>query len=102
MKSPDLLEPSAASRMEADREPATTIDTSKMSPAQRDALELTEAARTSASYRSFAGDLFMGRLALDRIYPFPLQQPADGEAGRQFLDELNRILKHEVDPDQID
>jgi alkylation response protein AidB-like acyl-CoA dehydrogenase len=73
-----------------------------MSQAQREALELTEAARTVTSYRSFAGDMFMGRFALDHVYPFPLQPTADAEAGESFLTELNRILKYEVDADQID
>jgi alkylation response protein AidB-like acyl-CoA dehydrogenase len=121
MKNSDLLEPHtppAASDRSAsgathaayrstpektpEREPASVIDTSKMSQAQREALELTEAARTVTGYRSFAGDLFMGRLSLDHVYPFPLQSAGDVEAGRPLLEELNRILKHEVDPDQID
>ena len=41
----------------------STIDTSKMSAGQREALELTEAARSSDADRSFAGALFMGRCA---------------------------------------
>ncbi|HEY0945569.1 MAG TPA: acyl-CoA dehydrogenase family protein [Opitutaceae bacterium] len=84
------------------QEPASVIDTSKMSQAQRDALELTEAARGASGYRSFAGDLFMGRCSLEHVYPFPEQPPADREAGRPFLDELAHILKHEVDADRID
>ncbi len=80
----------------------STIDTSQMSAGQRDALELTEAARSSAAQRSFAGDLFMGRLALDRVYPFPVQSAEDTAAGRPFLDELARILQHETDADRID
>lgn len=83
-------------------EPASVIDTSKMNHEQREALELTEAARAAGSYRSFAGDLFMGRLSLGHVYPFPMQPPLDIEAGRPFLTELARVLKHEVDPDQID
>src|SRR5262245_4397128 len=104
MNSPDLLEPPTAKApaAPAEREPETVIDTSKMSQAQREALELTEAARTVTNYRSFAGDLFMGRCALDQVYPFPLQAALDVEAGRPFLNELNRILKFEVDADQID
>jgi alkylation response protein AidB-like acyl-CoA dehydrogenase len=73
-----------------------------MSQAQRDALELTEAARSATAYRSFAGDLFMGRFGLDQVHPFPLQSTADREAGEPFLCELGHVLKHEVDPDQID
>ena len=83
-------------------EPESVIDTSKMNRAQRDALELTEAARSAGSWRSFAGALFMGRLSFDQVYPFPLQPPADVEAGQPFLAELANVLKNEVDPDQID
>lgn len=85
----------------AEPEPATVIDTSKMNREQREALELTEAAR-QAGTRSFAGDLFMGRLSLTRLHPFPLQSVEDAEAGQPFLCELARVLRHEVDPDRID
>lgn len=78
------------------------IDTSQMPRAQREALELTEAARGADDYRSFAGDLFMGRADWSRVHPFPLQSAADVEAGRPFLDELRHILRHEVDSDRID
>lgn len=98
MKTPEVLDPPATAKAETE----TTIDTSKMNRGQREALELTEAARGAATQRSFAGDLFMGRLALERVYPFPEQSAADIEAGRPFLDELARILKHEVDADRID
>jgi hypothetical protein len=110
MKHPELLDPpatnppapSSAREHDREREPATVIDTSKMSAAQREALELTEAARGASGYRSFAGDLFMGRFSLAHVYPFPLQPALDVDAGKSFLAELNRVLKHEVDPDQID
>jgi alkylation response protein AidB-like acyl-CoA dehydrogenase len=105
MKTPVLEPPTKtstpAAKPEVDREPESVIDTSKMSREQREALELTEAARATTS-RSFAGDLFMGRFALDQVYPFPMQPAADIEAGRPFLKELNSILKNEVDSDQID
>lgn len=111
MKTPDLLEPPVPSDPPAaspgpvpppEREPETAIDTSKMSREQREALELTEAARTVTSHRSFAGDLFMGRVRLDQVYPFPLQAAADVAAGASFLKELAAVLKNEVDPDRID
>ena len=80
----------------------STIDTSKMTQGQREALEMTESARTESGYRSFAGDLFMGRFSLEHIYPFPLQPAVDVEAGQPFLNELAYILKHEVNADEID
>jgi len=88
--------------MNANEDTPGTIDTSKMSSGQREALELTEAARHESGRWSFAGDLFMGRLALDQVYPFPLQSDADIKAGGAFLAELEYILKHEVDADRID
>ncbi len=106
MKTPNLDAPppaaSSAKESPETRDAESVIDTSKMNKAQREALELTEAARTVSGYRSFAGDLFMGRFALDQIYPFPLQSGADIEAGRPFLAELESILKNEVDSDEID
>lgn len=79
-----------------------TIDTSKMTQGQREALEITEAARAVSGYRSFVGDLFMGRFSLDQLHPFPLQSAADIAAGQPFLDELAKILRDETDPDAID
>ncbi len=98
MKTADAPPPATA----VPHETESVIDTSKMSRGQREALELIEAARAAAGKRSFAGELFMGRLTLDQVYPFPEQSPADAEAGRPFLDELALILRHEVDADRID
>ena len=115
MKSHPVLEPPAAGGdpggpalpgpkgpLPPEHETESVIDTSRMNQAQRAALELTEAARSATQHRSFAGDLFMGRLSLDQVFPFPLQSAADLEAGRAFLQELNQVLKNEVDSDRID
>jgi alkylation response protein AidB-like acyl-CoA dehydrogenase len=84
-------------------EPKPLIDTSKMSPAQREALELTESAREAAqAERSFAGGLFVGRFDLARIHPFPVQSSEDREPGDEFLRRLETFLKERVDPDEID
>jgi hypothetical protein len=83
-------------------ESESVIDTSKMNRGQREALELTEDARNVSGRRSFAGDLFMGRLSLEHVHPFSLQPAADVEAGRAFLAELEQVLKNEVDSDRID
>jgi alkylation response protein AidB-like acyl-CoA dehydrogenase len=82
-------------------EQAPLIDTSKMSAGQRAALELTEAAREGGG-GSFAGGLFMGRFAGDRLLPFPEQSPEDKAAGDAFLQKLERFLREYVDPDEID
>src|SRR5215469_9751367 len=84
-------------------EPKPLIDTSKMSPAQREALELTESAREAAqAERSFAGGLFVGRFGLARIHPFPVQSSEDRDRGDAFLQGLGTFLKEHVDPDEID
>src|SRR5215469_18491246 len=84
-------------------EPKPVIDTSKMSPAQREALELTESAREAAqAERSFAGGLFVGRFGLARIHPFPVQSSEDRDHGDEFLRRLETFLKERVDPDEID
>src|SRR6266571_6345256 len=79
------------------------IDTSKMSAGQRAALELTEAARDDASEKgSFAEGLFMGRLDLGRLLPFPEQSAEDRDQGDAFLQQLEKFLREQVDPDEID
>src|SRR3954470_22205095 len=79
------------------------IDTSKMSAGQRAALEMTEAARETPSERgSLGSELFMGSLALNRIFPFPEQSAEDRAQGDAFLKKLERFLREHVDPDEID
>jgi alkylation response protein AidB-like acyl-CoA dehydrogenase len=79
------------------------LDTSKMLPAQREALEFTESAREAAqAERGFAGGLFMGRFNLARIHPFPVQSAEDCDHGGAFLLRLEAFLKEHVDPDEID
>jgi alkylation response protein AidB-like acyl-CoA dehydrogenase len=74
-----------------------------MSPAQREALELTESAREAAqAEHGFAGGLFMGCFNLARIHPFPTQSVEDRERGAAFLQRLEVFLKERVDPDEID
>jgi alkylation response protein AidB-like acyl-CoA dehydrogenase len=84
-------------------DPKSVIDTSKMAPAQREAVELTESAREAAqAERGFAGGLFMGRFNLDRIHPFPAQSAEDRDRGAAFLQRLEIFLRERVDPDEID
>src|SRR5436190_23566618 len=84
-------------------EEGALIDTSKMSSGQRAALEMTEAARETASERgSFGSELFMGRLSLNRLFPFPEQSVEDRAAGDVFLKKLAPFLREHVDPDEID
>ena len=102
MKTAPVLEPpKKQTHTPVTNEPESVIDTSKMSKGQREALELTEAARESTS-KSFAGDIFMGKFSLNNIYPFPEQTEQDIDAGASFLSKLENLLRSRVDPDAID
>ena len=79
-----------------------SIDTSKMSAGQRAAIELTEAARERTQTSSFVADLFMGRCDRAKLFPFPEQTHEDRDQGDAFLQRLEKILREQVDPDEID
>ena len=93
--------PTAEPRSTPSDEAPELIDTSKMSSGQRAALELTEAARENAA-GSFASRMFMGKLDLSGISPFPDQSAEDRERGNAFLRRLETFLRERVDPDEID
>src|SRR5437016_8989811 len=44
----------------------------------------------------------MGRFGLDVVHPFPSQKPEDRDQGDAFLQRLERFLREQVDPDEID
>jgi alkylation response protein AidB-like acyl-CoA dehydrogenase len=84
-------------------ENASVIDTSKMSTAQRAALEMTEAARdTPTAKSSFCGGLFLGKFDLAALHPYPQQTPEARDQGDAFLARLEKFLREKVDPDEID
>jgi alkylation response protein AidB-like acyl-CoA dehydrogenase len=84
-------------------ENSSVIDTSKMSSAQRAALEMTEAARdTPAAKRSFCGGLFLGHFDPGALHPYPRQSAEDRDQGDAFLHPLENFLRERVDPDEID
>ena len=84
-------------------ENAPVIDTSKMSTAQRAALEMTEAARDApAAKSSFCGGLFLGKFDLTALDPYPMQKSEDLDQGDAFLTRLEKFLHERVDPDEID
>ena len=102
MKTAPVLEPpKKQTHNPVTNEPESVIDTSKMSKGQREALELTEAAR-ERTRKSFAGDIFMGKFSLNNIYPFPEQSEQDIASGASFLSNLENLLRSRVDPDAID
>jgi 3-hydroxyacyl-CoA dehydrogenase/alkylation response protein AidB-like acyl-CoA dehydrogenase/enoyl-CoA hydratase/carnithine racemase len=94
---PPTTKPQAAPSAE---EPRSLIDTSKMSAGQRAALELTEAAREATQKPSFVSGLFMGEFNPPRT--FPVQSAEDRARGDVFLQKLEKLLRENVDPDEID
>ncbi len=86
-------------------EPSPVIDTSRMSGGQREAIELTEAAREPAHEQArggFAAGLFMGRFDTSALSPFPEQTADDRARGDDFVEHLDAVLHDRVDPDEID
>jgi alkylation response protein AidB-like acyl-CoA dehydrogenase len=68
-----------------------------------EAMEVAEASReTEWEKPSFVGDLFLGKLNLDLIHPFPEQPAADKAEADDFLKKLERFLAENVDADKID
>src|SRR5436853_4782905 len=68
-----------------------------------EAMEVAEASReTEWEKPSFVGDLFLGKLNLDLIHPFPEQPAADKAEADAFLPRLERFLAENVDADGID
>jgi alkylation response protein AidB-like acyl-CoA dehydrogenase len=68
-----------------------------------EAMEVAEASReTEWEKPSFVGDLFLGKLNLDLIHPFPEQPAADRSEADEFLSRLERFLSENVDGDKID
>ncbi len=95
MKTKNLSEPT--------HRDTSVIDTSRMTPEERAALELAEEARVQAGPGgSFGGSLFMGTPRFDAIFPFPAQCVEDEDQGDAFLARLGSFLQNEVDPDEID
>jgi alkylation response protein AidB-like acyl-CoA dehydrogenase len=68
-----------------------------------EAMEVAEASReTEWEKPSFVGDLFLGKLNLDLIHPFPEQPAADKAEADDFLANLERFLAENVDAEEID
>src|SRR5918998_5330895 len=90
---PEQIKAEANVTETASKAPASVIDTSKMSKGQREALELAESSRDPLDERgSFASNLFIGKFAFDRIFPWPEQSAEDRSAGEAFLAELKQYL----------
>ena len=68
-----------------------------------EARDVAEAAREESWEKpSFSRELFLGRLRMDLIDPFP-EEPAESRRECDaFLERLSRLLREKVDPDRID
>jgi alkylation response protein AidB-like acyl-CoA dehydrogenase len=80
----------------------TTVAEPKRNVSADEAREVAEAAREQEwAAPSFVKDLFLGKLRMDLVHPYPVQDPADAERARPFLEQLERLLRT-VDSDRID
>src|SRR6266542_3317497 len=68
-----------------------------------EAREVAEAAREQEwAAPSFVRDLFLGKLRMSLIDPYPEQDPEEVKRAQPFLDKLERFLRERVDSDLID
>jgi alkylation response protein AidB-like acyl-CoA dehydrogenase len=69
---------------------------------EQEARDVAEAARESDWIEpSFLRELFLGRLRLDLIHPFPPENEVEAENARPFMEKLRAVLES-VDSDAID
>src|SRR5437899_8400341 len=82
---------------------ATDLAEPKRKISADEAREVAEAAREQEwAAPSFVRDLFLGKLRMDLIHPYPEQDPDEVARAKPFLDKLERFLREEVDSDRID
>lgn len=80
-----------------------TLFDKRLSQESRESLELAEESRQAEwQHPSFVSGLFQGVLDWNLIYPFPQQSGEDKEKGDKFLIRLERFLKANLNPDQVD
>jgi hypothetical protein len=70
---------------------------------ERQARQVAEAAReTEWRKPSFGKELFLGRLRLDLIDPWPQPDPEAAEKGRPFLEAIENFAREKIDGEQIE
>ncbi|MDJ0973068.1 MAG: acyl-CoA dehydrogenase family protein [Planctomycetota bacterium] len=68
-----------------------------------EAMEVAEAAREETRTKpSFAAEVFLGHLPTSLFHPFPEQPAEDRAQGDAILDDIDRVLREEIDPDAVD
>src|SRR5881296_3810092 len=81
----------------------TTAAEPKRTVSADEAREVGEAAREQEwAAPSFVRDLFLGKLRMDLIHPYPEQDPEEIRRAQPFLEQLERLLRETVDSDRID
>src|SRR5881394_801553 len=82
---------------------ATDLAEPKRKISADEAREVAEAAREQEwAAPSFVRDLFLGKLRMDLIHPYPEQDPEEVARAKPFLEKLERFLREDVDSDRID
>src|SRR5690349_1991357 len=82
---------------------ATTATAPERKVSAAEAREVAEAAREQEwAAPSFVRELFLGRLRMDLIDPYPEQDEAEEARARPFLQALEKFLREKVDSDRID
>src|SRR2546426_7295835 len=81
----------------------TTLTAPQRNVSADEAREVAEAAREQQWVApSFVRDLFLGRLRMPLIDPYPEQDPEEVRRAQPVLEQLERFLRDEVDSDKID
>ena len=85
-------------RQPADADGAGPLPAEAGQVSEKEARQVAEAAREAAWDRpSFGKELFLGRLRLDLIDPWPRPDPADSARAEEFLGRLRSYVGTEVD-----
>src|SRR5262249_32761973 len=70
---------------------------------ETEARAVAEASRETAwTAPSFVRELFLGRLVMDLIHPYPEPDPDEERRGREFIAKLEAFVRDEVDAEQIE
>jgi alkylation response protein AidB-like acyl-CoA dehydrogenase len=82
---------------------SVTTELKHLNEKEKESLEVAEGAReTEWTQPSFVAELFLGRLRVDLISPYPLQSAEDKAIGDEFMVRLESFLKDNLDPDEVD
>src|SRR2546426_6156716 len=81
----------------------TTAAEPKRPVSAAEARDVAEAAREQEwAAPSFVRDLFLGKLRMELIHPYPEQDAEEVARAKPFLEKLERFLRQQVDSDRID